>query len=239
MRQRQGIGRLVLLVFAVVMAGCPKPPNQALDDAEEAVKQARSKSECAEDKFRAAERLLEEAKQLTKEKKYDEAERKAKAAAKLAKQAKAKAEANWEDCQKRLAAQKKNVEKAGEEPKESQSAESQEPKRNLELETVYFGYDTADLSDSARQTLQKNLRWMKEHPNRDVVLEGHTDSRGSVGYNLSLGERRARSVKQYLIQLGIDGERLDVLSYGEEKPAAYGDSVSAYRKNRRVEFNPK
>ena len=228
-----------MLVFSLLLAGCPKPPNQALDDAEEAVKRARSKSECAQDKFRAAERLLEEAKELSKQKKYDEAERKAKAAAKLAKEAKAKAEANWEDCQERLAAENQ-PEEADEEPAETeQTDEPEKPARNLELETVYFGYDTADLSDSARDTLSQNVRWMKEHPNRDVILEGHTDSRGSVEYNLALGERRAKSVKQYLIQLGIEKGRLDVLSYGEEKPAAYGDSASAYRKNRRVEFAPK
>ena len=73
MYRQKGVGFLFLLVFSLLLAGCPKPPNQALDDAEEAVKRARSKSECAEDKFRAAERLLKEAKKLSAEKEYDAA----------------------------------------------------------------------------------------------------------------------------------------------------------------------
>lgn len=227
----------MLVAVTAVWTGCKKPPENALSEAEDAVAAARDKSECAEEKFEASRRLLQEAKKLSKQKKYDEAERKARAAAKLAEEAKAKAEANWEDCQKRLAGEEADKDSSEEKDRDSESGQRNE--KRLTLKTVYFGYDTAELSSSARSRLQSNLQWLEDNPERRVVLEGHTDARGSIEYNLALGERRARSVKQYLIQLGISGERLNVLSYGEEKPAAFGDSESAYRKNRRVEFVPK
>ena len=237
--QQYLIGVCLVIGLCGLAAGCPKPPKDALSEAEEAVAGARSKSECAGEKFEAANRLLEEAKSLSEDKEYEEARRKARAAAKLAREAKSKAEANWEECQERLAAD--DQEKSSEKADQSDSADEEQKQRarELELQTIHFGYDTADLTDEAREKLQENADWMRQHPDRRVVLEGHTDARGSIEYNLALGERRARSVKEYLIQLGVSGGRLNVLSYGEEKPEAYGDSESAYRKNRRVEFVPK
>ena len=230
----------LLMTSAVVLIGlaavdCKKPPKSALSEAEDAVADARAKSECAKEKFDAAEKLLEEAKELSAQKKYDEAERKARAAKKLADKAKKLAEKNWDDCQERLAG---GDESDQEESGASEKSKGPSSKPSADLDAVYFGYDSSELSSEAREQLEENVRWLKQHPDKRVILEGHTDARGSIEYNLALGERRAKSVKQYLIQLGISGERLNVLSYGEEKPAAYGDSKSAYRKNRRVEFRP-
>lgn len=229
---------LIAMALAVGLSGCPKPPNQALSEAEDAVAQAREKSECAEEKFRAAERLLDEANQLKEQKEYKNAERKAKAAKKLAREAREKAERNWEECQKRLAEQARDSE--GEEKAEGDTGEksSQRTGERLTLETVYFGYDSTELTEDARERLDQNVEWLESNRKRDVVLEGHTDSRGSIEYNLALGEQRAKSVRQYLTQMGISKERLKVLSYGEEKPAAYGDTEEAHQKNRRVEFVP-
>ena len=106
------------------------------------------------------------------------------------------------------------------------------------LSTVFFEYDQARLTSDARQKLAANAEWIKNNPNFTVQIEGHTDERGSVEYNLSLGERRAKSVKSYLEGLGVDGKRMTIISYGEEKPLEAGDSESAWSKNRRANFVP-
>lgn len=106
------------------------------------------------------------------------------------------------------------------------------------LNTIFFDYDKAALTSSAKATLKANADWIRANPKVTIQIEGHTDSRGSTEYNLSLGERRAKSVRVYLEGLGVEGRRLTVLSYGEEKPLAQGDNESAYSKNRRANFVP-
>jgi peptidoglycan-associated lipoprotein len=104
------------------------------------------------------------------------------------------------------------------------------------LENVYFDFDKATLTDQAKDTLVRNAQWLREHPQVRVQVEGHADERGTSEYNLALGERRAESVKNYLLSLGIDGSRLVTISYGEERPADPGHNEEAWAKNRRVEF---
>ena len=106
------------------------------------------------------------------------------------------------------------------------------------LNTIFFDYDKAALTGAARATLKANADWIRANPNYTIQIEGHTDSRGSTEYNLSLGERRAKSVRTYLESLGVESRRLTVLSYGEEKPLAQGDSEAAWSKNRRANFVP-
>lgn len=106
------------------------------------------------------------------------------------------------------------------------------------LHTVHFEYDSSTLTSETRKELAENADWIKNNPKATVQIEGHCDSRGSVEYNLALGERRAKSVKNYLTSLGIDSKRLTIISYGEEKPIAQGDSEEAYAKNRRANFVP-
>lgn len=110
---------------------------------------------------------------------------------------------------------------------------------NIEgLNTIHFDYDSSTLTTDARQTLAGNAEWIRNNPNVTVQIEGHSDSRGSVEYNLALGERRAKAVKAYLVSLGVDAKRLTIISYGEEKPIALGDTESDYAKNRRANFVP-
>jgi peptidoglycan-associated lipoprotein len=106
------------------------------------------------------------------------------------------------------------------------------------LTTVFFDYDKATLTSDARSKLASNAAWIKGNPSYTIQIEGHTDSRGSVEYNLSLGERRAKSVKTYLEGLGVEAKRMTIISYGEEKPLVPGDTESAYSKNRRANFVP-
>ena len=106
------------------------------------------------------------------------------------------------------------------------------------LNTIHFDYDQSVLSSEARRLLGDNAEWIKSNTGVTVQIEGHCDNRGSVEYNLALGERRAKSVKNYLVSLGVDGKRLTVISYGEEKPLVQGDTEEAYAKNRRANFVP-
>lgn len=106
------------------------------------------------------------------------------------------------------------------------------------LNTIYFAYDSSALTSEARRELANNADWVKSNSNVTIQIEGHCDSRGSVEYNLALGERRAQSVKDYLVSLGIDARRLTIISYGKEKPIAQGDDESAFTRNRRANFVP-
>ena len=92
------------------------------------------------------------------------------------------------------------------------------------------------LNMDAQSRLQGMADHLKNAQNAVVQIEGHCDERGSIEYNLALGERRAQSVKNYLVQLGIDAARLSTISYGEEKPATDGHDETAWSKNRRAEF---
>ncbi|MCE5230502.1 peptidoglycan-associated lipoprotein Pal [bacterium] len=105
-----------------------------------------------------------------------------------------------------------------------------------ELHTVYFSYDSDQLSSEAQATLDGNLAWLQANANAEIQIAGHCDARGSTEYNLALGDRRAKNVMSYLVSKGIPQQRMTTISYGKENPAVPGDSEEAYSKNRRVEF---
>lgn len=106
------------------------------------------------------------------------------------------------------------------------------------LSTINFDYDKAALTSEAKQKIKGNVAWMKSHAGSKIQIEGHCDARGSIEYNLSLGERRAQSVKTYMVGLGISAARLSVISYGKEKPLSNGDTEADYATNRRANFVP-
>ena len=105
------------------------------------------------------------------------------------------------------------------------------------VDTIYFDYDKATVRRDQASRLEQNVNYLKAHASDKVLIIGHCDERGSVEYNLSLGQRRADMMKEYLIQHGIGGERLSTLSKGEEEPADPGHNDAAWRKNRRAEFH--
>ena len=104
------------------------------------------------------------------------------------------------------------------------------------LQTVYFAYDSTDLSDSARRILRNNADWLKAHADVSVLVEGNCDERGTIEYNLSLGQRRADAVRSYLTSLGLSRSRARIITYGEERPIDPGHNESAWAKNRRAAF---
>ena len=106
------------------------------------------------------------------------------------------------------------------------------------LVTVHFGYDKSSLDASAKKDIAQNADWMKKNASAKLQIEGHCDSRGTIEYNVALGERRANAVKSYMVSLGVAADRLSTISYGKEKPIATGDSADAMAKNRRANFVP-
>ncbi|MGE4313681.1 MAG: peptidoglycan-associated lipoprotein Pal [Pseudobdellovibrionaceae bacterium] len=98
---------------------------------------------------------------------------------------------------------------------------------------VFFAYDSSDLSGEARSTLDRQAAWLNQYPNLSVTIEGHTDERGTREYNLALGERRANAVRNYLIASGVAANRVNVISYGKERPVVFGTDTESFAQNRR------
>jgi peptidoglycan-associated lipoprotein len=105
------------------------------------------------------------------------------------------------------------------------------------LADVRFEYDSAALTDAARATLERHALWLQGRRDVSVTIEGHCDERGTVEYNLALGEQRARAVREYLVSLGVAPGRLRVVSYGKERPLDPGNDESAHARNRRAHFS--
>ena len=98
---------------------------------------------------------------------------------------------------------------------------------------VFFNYDSSDLDSDAQELLQDQVAWLKQYSDVSVIVEGHCDERGTREYNLALGEKRAQSVKNYLVSLGISSDRISTISYGKERPAVVGSNDGAWAQNRR------
>ena len=98
---------------------------------------------------------------------------------------------------------------------------------------VFFNYDSSDLDSDAQELLQDQVAWLKQYSDVSVIVEGHCDERGTREYNLALGEKRAQSVKNYLISLGVSSDRISTISYGKERPAVVGSNDGAWAQNRR------
>jgi peptidoglycan-associated lipoprotein len=103
-------------------------------------------------------------------------------------------------------------------------------------QTVYFDYDMYDLTTEARALLDAKFPILQANPGLRMRIAGHADERGSDEYNLALGQRRASAVKRYLTDRGIDASRIDVVSFGEERPAVTDGTEESFRLNRRAEF---
>lgn len=105
-----------------------------------------------------------------------------------------------------------------------------------DVRTIYFDFDSSEIRAESRDVLMAHARYLAANPSVQVVLKGHTDERGTTEYNLALGERRAQAVERYLAVNGVDRERIETVSYGEERPAMSGSGEENYARNRRVEI---
>jgi len=109
-----------------------------------------------------------------------------------------------------------------------------------ELQDALFDYDSSTIREDARAVLQRNAEVLKqifsEYPNAAISVEGHADERGSAEYNLGLADRRATAAKEFLVQLGVAGDRLKPVSYGKERPQCTESNEGCWQRNRRAHF---
>ncbi|MEI8345841.1 MAG: peptidoglycan-associated lipoprotein Pal [Pseudomonadota bacterium] len=104
------------------------------------------------------------------------------------------------------------------------------------LRTVYFDFNSSQLSGETRSTLENNAKFLKDNTSSKIQVEGHCDERGSIQYNLALGERRAKAVKEFLVAKGVNSKRISTISFGKERPVDSGHDEMAWTKNRRGNF---
>ncbi len=105
-----------------------------------------------------------------------------------------------------------------------------------ELKSINFGFDEFSLSMVAKTILKKNAEWLKNNKDVNVQVEGHCDNRGTIEYNIALGEKRASAVQNYLTAIGVAAGRISTISYGKERPLDTEDTEAAWAKNRRANF---
>lgn len=106
----------------------------------------------------------------------------------------------------------------------------------VSLEDVYFDFDRFNIRTDARNALSHNAKELSDAPGVRILIEGHCDERGTRAYNMALGDKRARAAKDFLVRYGIDAARIDIVSYGEDRPFARGSNESAWQLNRRAHF---
>ncbi len=111
-----------------------------------------------------------------------------------------------------------------------------EPLTSGDFQKCYFDFDKYNIRPDAARALEYNAELLKENPGANIIIEGHCDERGTVEYNLALGERRANSARDYLVSLGVRANRMETISYGKERPVALGHNEEAWQLNRRCEF---
>lgn len=103
---------------------------------------------------------------------------------------------------------------------------------------MFFDYNSSDINEASKAVLATQIAWLKSSPEVKITIEGHCDERGTREYNIALGEKRALSAKNYLVNGGIDASRIQIISYGKERPAYFGTSEDIFSKNRRAVVVP-
>jgi len=129
--------------------------------------------------------------------------------------------------------------KPTEQPKAEPPKPVEEPsvsKKEVTFQMIHFDFDKYNLRADAIEGLNQNARVLMENPDTKIRIEGHCDERGTVEYNLALGEKRASAAKDYLVKLGVSASRVETISYGKERPLDFGSSEVTWAKNRRDEF---
>ena len=136
------------------------------------------------------------------------------------------------------AAQGSKLGEAGLEEAQTGGPQWNEPTAEMAVyfQDINFDYDKVTLGPEAKESLNKLGEWLLKKTSVQVLVEGHCDDRGTAEYNLALGERRAHAAKNYLVQLGVNGDRISTISYGKERPLDPGNNEAAWAKNRRAHF---
>jgi peptidoglycan-associated lipoprotein len=119
---------------------------------------------------------------------------------------------------------------------EAEKREFLEKAKAFENQDIYYDYDAYTLSPPAKKVLDEKIAFLKQYPKVKVTVEGHCDERGTTEYNLALGERRANAAYQYILNSGLQTQKLSTVSYGKERPIVTGHDEASYAKNRRAHF---
>ena len=203
---RKSVGIFILvLCFGLVLGGCPK---------KSLVKEEPSAQAAAAEKERAAKIEAEKAAK-------EQAEREARERESAKREEEARKAQAQKEFEKSLVAKKEpGIEGVAFDSKL--------------LKDIYFDFDKYEVRSGEAEILKENAAILKKYPSAKIQIEGHCDERGTIEYNLALGERRANSVKKYLISLGIPENRISTISYGEEKPLDPRHTEDAWAKNRRA-----
>ena len=112
----------------------------------------------------------------------------------------------------------------------------EDPSNPLSQRSVYFAFDSYDVSQQYLPYVEAHAEWLRAHPDVKIVIQGNTDERGGREYNLALGQKRSEAVKQRMLLLGVPGDRIEAISFGKEKPVATGSTEEAWAQNRRADI---
>lgn len=108
--------------------------------------------------------------------------------------------------------------------------------KGSQLKDIFFDFDKSNIRDDAKPNLAEDQQWLRTNVTAQIIIEGHCDERGTAEYNLALGERRAKTTKDYLVAAGVDAKHLNIISYGKERPFVMGHDEAAWKWNRRAHF---
>lgn len=125
---------------------------------------------------------------------------------------------------------------AGEETAQTAVNPFTDPANPLSQRSVYFAFDSYDVSQQYLPYVEAHSEWLRAHPDVKIVIQGNTDERGGREYNLALGQKRSEAVKQRMLLLGVPGDRIEAISFGKEKPVATGSTEEAWAQNRRADI---
>lgn len=217
---------LFALALALFVAGCPRNnTNDAMDAARRAIEDSAAAAPCAEAEYNAARSLLEQAEEAYANRDYARARQFAEAASEQADYARQVAADNEEDCN-RLRGLTEEVEQVQDTRNVGVPVDT-----DYVFVPVFFDYDASTLTVDAQRILDGHAAQMVANPDWRMQVAGHCDTRGTTQYNLALGDRRARAVKEYLVRMGVEPDRVATISYGAELPVS-----SEHDRNRRAEF---
>ena len=224
---------MILATFAMLLTiGCATAPNDERLRAENALRDAEIAKNCDPENYATALELLDSAREAEKKKEYDKARELYLAAENRLKEVAAYYRANPDKC---LAKKKEEKDDPDEEIVSSDPDSPDNP--DMRMPVVHFDFDSYDIRPEDADKLKNVAQWMGKYRAVAVRIEGHCDERGSVDYNMSLGEQRAVEVRRFLQRQGIDEGRVRTLSYGEMQPLVDGHDDWAWAQNRRAEVD--
>ena len=223
---------LIVFLFAFIVtlfSACSMdPPEQERLLAEKAFRSAGIGKDCDKENYLAAEALLKQAREAVSNKEYEQAKELFLAVKKKSDAIVEYYRSHPDECMPR------KVVKDDVAVEEEVQDPSEDP--NMEMPVIHFVFNESTIRAEDEELVDRVGRWLNNFEEISLQIEGHADERGSIDYNMSLGEKRAREVQNRLIQMGVSRDRLRIISYGEERPVNTGHTESAWDENRRAEF---